>query len=86
MVRKQYFSLKLKFLGALISIFWVSSYCFDSIFLMVTNRALNFMPDTVKELQEEIIIDEKSYSMKAFTVLMVFAHSSNPSEQKKRKL
>lgn len=53
---------------------------------MVTNRALNFMPDTVKELQKEIIIDEKSYSTKAFTVLMVFAHSSNPSEQKKRKL
>lgn len=49
---------------------------------MVTNRALNFLPDTVKELQEEIITHEKSYSMKAFTVLMVFAHSSSPSEQK----
>ena len=49
---------------------------------MVTNRALNFLPHTVKELQEEIIIDEKSYGMKVFTVLMVFAHSSSPSEQK----
>ena len=49
---------------------------------MVTNRALNFLPHTVKELQEEIIIGEKSYGMKVFMVLMVFAHSSSPSEQK----